>query len=95
MMELVSLNVPLRGVHRKQVMAWLRRSLKLGQQIGNFVLKMTIQRSGKSFEVRARVTDGAGEFTCRSKGELMEACRDVTLKLNQKLHKQRLQRMAA
>ena len=95
MMELVSLNVPLRGVHRKQIMAWLRRSLKLGRQIGNFVLKMTIQRSGKSFEVRAQVSDGAGEFTCRSKGDLMDACREVTHKLNLQLHKQRLQRKAA
>lgn len=93
-MELVSLNVPLRGVHRKQIMAWLRRSLKIGQQIGNFVLKMTIQRSGKLVVVRAKVIDGAGEFTCRSRGELMDACREVTQKLNLQLHKQRLQ-MAA
>ena len=94
-MELVSLNVPLRGVHRKQIMAWLRRPLKVGQQIGSFVLKMTIQRSGKAFEVRAQVRDEAGEFTCRSRGDLMDACIEVTHKLNLQLHRQRLQRMAA
>ena len=95
MMELVALNVPLRGVHRKHIMAWLRRSLRIGQQIGDFVLKMTIQRSGKAFEVRAQVRDGVGSFTCRSRGDLMDACREVTQKLNLQLHKQRLQRMAA
>lgn len=94
-MELVSLNVPLRGVHRKQIMAWLRRSLKLGQQIGHFVLKVTIQRSGKGVEVLAHVYDEVGEFTCRSHGDLMDAFRDVTHKLNLQLHKQRLQRTAA
>lgn len=94
-MELVSPNVPLRGVHRKQILAWLRRPMKIGQQIGNFFMKMTIQRIGKSFEVKAQVRDEAGEFTCRSRGDLMDACREVTLKLNQQLHRQRMQRMAA
>ena len=58
-------------------------------------MTLTIQRSGKSFEVRAQVRDEAGEFTCRSRGTLMDACREVTQKLNLQLHRQLMQRVAA
>ena len=96
MIEFVSRNVSLKPAHRKQIQSWLRRSVRMGQQVGNFVLKIAIQRTGKSYVVRADVKDEAGSFTCRSKEhELMDACREVVLKLKVQLHNQRLARVAA
>ncbi len=78
MIELVSRNVSLKPAHRKQIQAWLRRSIRMGQKVGSFVLTMTIQRTGKVYEVRADVRDEAGNFTCRSrKHELMDACKGL------------------
>ena len=92
MMELVSRNVSLKPAHRRQIMGWLH----IGQQVGNFVMTMTIQRTGKRYEVRADVQDQAGTFMCRSrKNELMDACKGVVQQLNLQLHNQRLSRLAA
>lgn len=96
MMELVSRNVSLKPAHRRQIMGWLKRSLHIGQQVGNFVMTMTIQRTGKRYEVRADVQDQAGTFVCRvRKHELMDACRGAVQQLNLQLHNQRLSRLAA
>jgi hypothetical protein len=96
MIELVSRNVLVRGSNRKQIMAWLRRSLRLGQQVGDFVLKITIERIGRRFEVKAQVHDHAGNFVCRSRGhELMDTCREIAQRLSTQLHNQRLNRLAA
>lgn len=96
MIELVPTNVLLKGSHRRQVMAWLKRSLRLGQRVGDFALKITIHKSGSSYEVKADVHDQAGSFTCRSRAhEVLDACRDMAQSLSTQLHKQRLQRLAA
>ena len=92
MIELVSRNVLLKGSHRKQILAWLRRSLKLGEKVGNFVLTITIERIGRCYQVQAQVKDQAGSFQCRTRGhQLLETCRDLVHMLSLKLHDQRLQ----
>ena len=60
-------NVLLKPSHRRQLMAWLRRSLRIGQRLGRFALNITMHRSGRQYEVRASVKDSAGTFTCRSR----------------------------
>lgn len=96
MMELVSRNVSLKPAHRRQIHSWLKRSQHLGQQVGDFVMKMTIQRTGRSYVVWADVKDHAGAFMCRAKNhELMDACRLVIQKLSVQLHNQRLAKPAA
>lgn len=95
MIELVSTNVLLKGSQKRQINAFLRRALRLGQRVGDFVLTMTIARSGRHYEVKAQVQDQAGSFTCRSRNhQVMHACREVSHQLSLQLHNQRL-RLAA
>ncbi len=56
MIELDLGNVLLKPSQRKQLMSWLRRSLEFGKRIGDFVLKISVQRSGRQYEIRARFT---------------------------------------
>jgi hypothetical protein len=41
-------NVLLKPSHRKQLMSWLRRTLRLGQRVADFALNITMQRTGWS-----------------------------------------------
>jgi len=66
MIKLDSGNVLLKPSQRKQLMAWLRRSLKLGQRLGNFVLTITMWRSGRQFELRAEQVDAQRAMAERS-----------------------------
>jgi hypothetical protein len=43
-------------------MAWLRRSLRFGQRLGDFVLNITMKRVGRAYQVIAHVHDRAGDF---------------------------------
>ncbi len=92
MIELVSRNVSLKPSQRRQINAWLRRPLRIGQRIGNFVMKLTIQRTGNMYVVRADVQDGAGTFTCRARqASVLDACKRVVHAAYAQLHSQRLQ----
>ena len=96
MIKLDSGNVLLKPSQRKQLMAWLRRSLKLGQRLGNFVLTITMWRSGRQFELRADVHDGAGDFGCRvRRSDWQGALRDLVRTVCRRLHGQCLQASAA
>ena len=95
MIKLDAGNVLLKPSQRRQLMAWLRRSLRLGSRLGNFVLAITIRRTGRQYEVRAAVNDSAGAFDCRSRhNNWRDALRDLTRSLTQRLHAQRLGRGA-
>ena len=64
MVKLIEGNVLLKPTQRRQFMGWLKRVQRLGERLGNFVLTITLQRSGRHFEVNARVHDAAGDFDC-------------------------------
>ena len=66
MIKLDSGNVLLKPSHRRQLMTWLRRPMRLGQRIGNFALSISMQHIGRAYEVRATVEDSAGTLNCRS-----------------------------
>ena len=88
-------NVLLKPSHRKQLMAQLRRSLRLGERLGNFVLSISLRRSGNHFEAHADVRDRAGDFGCRArKHSWQDALRDLVRALTAKLHDQHLRRPA-
>lgn len=90
MIELVSNNVVLKGSHRRQILAWLRRTLHLGERLGDFAMKVTIQRSAGKYEVKAQIHDQAGDVTCRARGqELMETCRNLVHQLSMSVRSQR------
>jgi len=91
MIKLDSGNVLLKPSHRRQLMTWLRRAMRLGQRIGNFAISISMQRIGRAYEVRATVEDSAGTLHCRSKRhDWRDALRDLIHRLTQWLHGQQL-----
>ncbi len=91
MIKLEAGNVLLKPSHRKQVMAWLRRVVKLGQRMGNFVLTVTLHRSGKVVEAHAIVHDSAGDFGVKAREtDWFYAMRDLVRALAARLNMQRL-----
>ncbi len=96
MIKLEAGNVLLKPSQRKQVMAWLKRSLRLGERLGNFMLTLVLHRTGKQVEVQAQVHDSAGDFTCRiRRTDWKNALRDVCRLISVRLHDQRLGRVVA
>jgi len=84
-------NVLLKPSHRRQLMAWLKRAIRLGAKLGNLVVTLTLQRIGRFYEVRATVHDSAGDFDCRRRNrDWRDAMHDVVLTLTSRLHAQRL-----
>src|SRR6267142_5620556 len=82
MIKLDSGNVLLKPSHRRQLMAWLRRAIRLGEKLGNLVVSLTLQRIGKQYEVRASVHHSAGNFDCRRRDrDWRSAMRDVVMTL--------------
>jgi len=75
-------------------MTWLKRSLKLGEKIGDFVLSIRMLRSGHVIEVRADVHHRAGDFRLHARRhDWKDAFREMIRMLTTQLHAQRLQRM--
>lgn len=95
MLRLIEGNVLLKPSHRKQLMSWLKRVLRLGERLGDFVLTITLQRTGKAYEVKASVHDTAGDFDCRfRRTDWRTALRDMVHTLVTRLHSQYVHRAA-
>ena len=96
MIELDVGNVLLKPSQRRQMMARLRRCLKLGSRIGGFLLRISIWRTGRQLELRAAVSDKAGDFRCRvRRTDWAEAVHDLIHALSHRLHHQCLRRTVA
>jgi hypothetical protein len=84
-------NVLLKPSHRRQLMTWLKRAMRLGARLGDLVVRLSVQRTGRLYEVRATVHDSAGDFDCRRRDrDWRDAMRDVVMTLTAKLHSQRV-----
>ena len=95
MLRLNEGNVLLKPSHRKQLMSWLKRVLRLGERLGNFMLTITLQRTGSKVEVKADVHDSAGDFQCRNRQhDWRSALRELTRELTRRLHDQHMHRHA-
>lgn len=95
MIKLDSGNVLLKPSHRKQLMSWLRRSLRFGQRIGDFVLSITMKRVGRAYQVYAQVHDKAGDFECKVKqSDWRHAMRELVRQLSSRLHAQHVRRIS-
>ena len=95
MFKLDSGNVLLKPSHRRQLAAWLKRSLRLGERVGDFVLTITMQRIGKYYEVKVNAQDSIGSLECRSRRhEWQDAMRDLVRRLTLWLHDQQLRHAA-
>ena len=96
MLTLDSGNVLLKPSHRRQVMSWLRRTIRLGQRVGNFTLNIVMQRVGKSYEVRISAQDSIGSLMVRTKRhDWRDAMRDLVQRLTSWLHEQQIRRAMA
>jgi hypothetical protein len=93
MLRLIEGNVLLKPSHRKQLMSWLRRVLRLGERLGDFVLTITLHRTGKNYEMKARVHDAAGDFACRCRqSDWRSGLRQLVRTLSSRLHDQYVHR---
>ena len=96
MIKLQSGNVLLKPSQRRQIAALLRRCVRLGKRLGDFVLNISMHRSGRMYEIWADVQDRAGAFACRARqNNWQDALRDLARSLTLRLHDQRLQRGVA
>ena len=96
MIKLQSGNVLLKPSQRRQITALLRRCVRLGKRLGDFVLSISMRRFGRIFEIRADVRDRAGAFACRARqNNWQDALRDLARALTQRLHAQCLSRGVA
>jgi hypothetical protein len=96
MIKLQSGNVLLKPSQRRQISTLLRRCVRLGQRLGDFVLSITMRRCGRIYELRADVQDTAGSFACRSRqNNWQDALRDLARTLTHRLHAQCLRRAIA
>ena len=93
MIKLQSGNVLLKPSQRRQIAALLRRCVRLGKRLGDFVLNISMRRAGRMYEIRADVQDRAGAFACRARqNNWQDALRDLARSLTLRLHEQCLQR---
>lgn len=84
-------NVLLKPSHRRQVMAWLKRSTRLGERVGSFELVLHLRRVKGQYEVRADVRDSLGDFGCRSRQrDWRDALRDIAHAITLQLHDHRV-----
>ncbi len=82
-------NVLLKPSQRKQLMSWLRRTLRLGDRVGQFVLTISMKRIGRHFDLRANVHDRAGDFAVHARQQTWRlALRDMVWQLSTRLHDQ-------
>jgi ribosome-associated translation inhibitor RaiA len=96
MIKLDSGNVLLKPSHRRQVMTWLRRAVRLGQRVGKFMLTISMQRIGRSYEIRATAQDSGGVLRCRSRRhDWRDAVREMAREVERWVHGQQLERSAA
>jgi hypothetical protein len=95
MIKLDSGNVLLKPSHRRQMMAALRRALRLGERLGDFLLTLTLRRNGRQYELKATVSDAMGSFACRTRNnDWRDAMRDLIRQITGRLHDQCLGRRA-
>jgi hypothetical protein len=91
MIKLHSGNVLLKPAQRRQIATLLRRCVRLGQRLGDFVLNISMRRAGRFYELVAKVHDRAGDFACRCRqNNWQDALRQLAKDLTHRLHEQRL-----
>lgn len=91
MIELDSGNVLLKPSQRKQFLTWLRRAIRLGRTIGGCVVRITMRRVGRTYELAAHVHDAAGDFACRCRQhDWRRAMRELAGQVAAGMHQQRV-----
>jgi hypothetical protein len=90
-------NVLLKPSHRRQLMAWLKRAGRLSRRLGDLAISITMQRTGRTVEIKADVGDrtgGAVGFRAREH-DWRDAARELVRMVTAHLHEQMLHRTPA
>ena len=91
MLQLDSGNVLLKPSQRRQLITRLKRALRMGERLGNFLLQVSMKRIGRAYEVVVNVRDAAGQFHMRMKRhDWRDAMRDLSRMICVRLQGQRL-----
>ena len=90
MVKLHAGNCQLKPSQKRQLLSWLKRAVHLGERVGNFILTINVRQVSRGYEMRAAVTDAAGDFGCRSRGHTWrDVCRAIARMLAVQLRQQR------
>jgi hypothetical protein len=90
MVKLHAGNCQLKPSQKRQLASWLKRTVHLGERVGNFVLTISVRQVTRGYEMRASVRDAAGRFDCRSRGHTWrDVCRAIARMLSVQLRQQR------
>lgn len=88
-------NVLLKPIQKKQLMSRLKRSIRLGDRLGNFVMNLKLRRTGKHVEMIARGKDRFGEFGARARGSSwIDAMHSIVREVLRELHNHVIRRAA-
>jgi ribosome-associated translation inhibitor RaiA len=91
MVQILSGNVLLKPAQKKRILAHLRRSTKLGAQVGDFKLTVSLARTGRHVEAKAKVADRKGAFEVHSRDAHWEtAVEGVIRQVHTMVHAQRI-----
>lgn len=96
MLKLDPGNVLLKPSHRRQLMSWLKRAMRLGHRMGNPAISIIMHRIGRSVEVRADVADPMGSVAFRSRhNDWKDAARELIRMITSYLHDRMVHRLPA
>lgn len=96
MVELLAGNVLLKPAQKRRILSHLRRSSRLGEMIGDSRLAVSLNRTGRTVEAKAKVQTKKGAFECKAKDASWEsAFLRLVRSVHDKVHAQRLRRVAA
>jgi ribosome-associated translation inhibitor RaiA len=91
MVQILSGNVLLKPAQKRRILSHLKRTTKLGEHVGDFNLTVSLARSGKHVEARAKVADKKGAFEVHSRDAHWETAVDGVIKqVHSKVHAQRI-----
>ena len=91
MVKLEAGNCPIKPSQRRQLTSWLKRAVHLGERVCDFILKITVKRVGRFWQMVATVHDRAGDFVCKARATTWrEVCRDICRAIANQLHAHRL-----
>ncbi len=96
MVELLAGNVLLKPAQKRRILSHLRRSSRLGELIGDSRLAVSLKRTGRTVEAKAKVQNKKGSFECRARDASWEsAFLQLVRSVHDKVHAQRLRRAVA
>ena len=96
MVELLAGNVLLKPAQKRRILSHLRRTSRLGDLIGDSRLAVSLTRTGRTVEAKAKVHNKRGSFECKARDASWEsAFLELVRAVHDKVHAQRLRRAAA